>query len=79
MGFQKSVLRDNEIDAGFYYFFLNKQSYKENTAGVLSNRIDLYYLHFPQFVFQILLLLQKEKKGILLEVKYPFIIIRLKM
>lgn len=42
------------------FFFFNKQIYKEKTAGVLTNRIDLYYLHFPQFVLEILLLLRKE-------------------
>lgn len=41
-------------------FFFNKQIYKEKTAGVLSNRTDLYYLQFPQFPFEILLLQQKE-------------------
>jgi len=58
-------------------FLLNKQSYKESTAGVLANGIDLYYLPFPKFVFQIPFLLQKEKKGILLRVKHAFITIRL--
>lgn len=45
-GVQKSSFRNIYI----YICFLNKRSYKENSAEVLTNRIYLYYLHLPKFV-----------------------------
>lgn len=44
------VFKNHHSEIYIYICFLNKRSYKENSAEVLTNRIYLYYLHLPKFV-----------------------------
>lgn len=41
----------------------DKKPNQNNTAGPPTNRMDLYYLHFPQFFFSDSAFVAKREKG----------------
>lgn len=76
VGFQKSVLGHSEIDAGNYFLLVSKATKRTQLEFLLIELIYIIYTSHNLF-FKFCFCCKKKKRGILLRVKYAFIIIRL--